>query len=210
MKNSLSPVYLQDLVPKETGELTPYGFRHEISTKIRGIGFNTTFYKSTFLPNTIKDWNELNVNLRTIGNISLFRKSLRKSLYKNEAKKLFQTFNKPMSKHITQMRMGLSALRDQLFSYGIVNDPVCQYCFSEIEDPCHFLLRCSEFSNKQAELFVDLLEFAPADYWKSMSEENLTLDLLCGSQNFDYNTNLQILSCVARYIGRTERFTTTQ
>ena len=57
MNNNITPSYLSDLVPGTVSSATWYNLRN--SNNIMTIQGRTNSYLSSFLPSTVRDWNNL-------------------------------------------------------------------------------------------------------------------------------------------------------
>ena len=104
--------------------------------------------------------------------------------------------------YLAQMRMGLSGLRSHLMQIKVTESAMCEKCHSEVEDCCHFLLRCDEYITQRHELFRDIVMITEPTYWITRSEENITKILLYSSDDFPYEIAFKIIT----YIESTERF----
>ena len=58
MKNNLTPTYLSSLVPESVGQTFRYNLRN--SNDLLTIDVRTSLYSNSFLPSTVRDWNNLN------------------------------------------------------------------------------------------------------------------------------------------------------
>ena len=102
--------------------------------------------------------------------------------------------------------MGLSGLRKHLFKIKVVTNPLCQYCHDEIEDPCHYLVRCPYFFEEQTNMFSDLINLVNVQYWNGKTENEITSILVSGDILLSFETNRQIHNRVVKYIEETKRF----
>ena len=127
-------------------------------------------------------------------------------MYQNSPQPLYNNAMGIYAKSLAHMRMGLSHLRSQLYSIHAIDDPTCEFCHQEREDPCHYLVRCDHFERERLEMVCELFKVIPPDYWISQSEANITNILLFGSTEFSYALNVSIQNIVLRYIMNTKRF----
>jgi hypothetical protein len=72
MFNHLSPQYLSSIVPNTVGQTLVYNLRNASNT--RNIFCQTQLYSNSFLPSSIKDWNDLPVELRNAPSLAIFKK----------------------------------------------------------------------------------------------------------------------------------------
>ena len=73
----------------------------------------------------------------------------------------------------------------------------------EPETTLHYLLRCKFYSDLKIELLNDICALNPI--LKKLSHENLNI-LLCGSEDFSFNTNKKIIKSTIKFLKTSERF----
>ena len=76
---------------------------------------------------------------------------------------------------VTQFRLGLSPLRNELFTYSITDNPFCPSCGESLETLSHFLFECPLYSNQRSILLNDLTVLIHVTNIKQ--DFNLTLDI---------------------------------
>ena len=69
--NGLSPPYLTTLLPGRVGERTRYALR--FSHNLTQPMCRTQIYSRSFIPNTVDDWNRLDINARNKRSITMFK-----------------------------------------------------------------------------------------------------------------------------------------
>ena len=74
---------------------------------------------------------------------------------------------------VTQFRLGLSPLRNELFTYNITDSPFCPSCGQSLETISHFLFECPQYSQQRSILLNDLT--ALITHIKQV--HNVTLDI---------------------------------
>ena len=109
-------------------------------------------YKKSFFPDCIRIWNSLKNEVVNSTSISLFKNhllSLPACAHNKHSSDVLQ-YRKSVKGHtgrlITQFRMGLSPLRNELFTYNITDNPFCPSCGNSLETLAHFLFECSFYS----------------------------------------------------------------
>ena len=125
--NEKSPSYLFDLIPnlnrvRET--------RH--SNNIPAIHTRHNYFKNSFFPSTISEWNNLDCKIRNSGSLSIFKKNLLNFI--RPANSIFN-FHIPYGiKLLTRLRLGLSHLRDHKFRHYFQDtlNPLCD-CGNDTE-----------------------------------------------------------------------------
>ena len=82
-------------------------------------------------------------------------------------------------------------------------DPICKYG-EEPETTLHYLLRCNIHSSHRTELLNDIcaINSSISDF----PENKLLNTLLCGSEDFNNDTNQKILKPTIRYLVVFDRF----
>ena len=71
MVKGFAPIYLGDLVPQLNSDISNYNLRN--STNLYSITCRTSFYKNSFLPSVVDEWNLLPQNIRDLESVSSFK-----------------------------------------------------------------------------------------------------------------------------------------
>jgi hypothetical protein len=190
MFNNLSPHYLSSLVPDTVGESSDYNLRNADNT--RNIFCHTQLYSHSFLPSSIKDWNNLPVNYRNSPSISIFKSRLNEDVqsvpshyYVGERK--YQIIH-------TRLRTHCSSLKEHLFSKNIIESPLCE-C-GDIENTSHYFFSCPRYQDERNVLLNNLSEIT-----------TVTLNvLLYGDNSIADDLNEAIVLHIHSYLHRTKRF----
>ena len=106
-----SPSYLFDLIPNLNRLLET---RH--SNNIPTIHTRHNYFKNSFFPSTISEWNNLDCKIRNSGNLSIFKKNLL-NFIRPCANSIFNIHNPYGIKLLTRLQLGLSHLRDHKFRH---------------------------------------------------------------------------------------------
>ena len=80
MVNGLAPEYLQTLVPPTVQNTTSYNLRN--ANNLRNIRANTNLFYNSFLPSTIRAWNDLSDDVKAAPSVASFKHQLNKDLRK--------------------------------------------------------------------------------------------------------------------------------
>ena len=135
---SKSPQYLSKLTPEQTSSYIPL--------------FNTkhNFYKNSFFPSSVIEWNNLDPNLRDGENFGIFKNNILKFI-RPKPNSFFNCCNLKGIRLITRLRLELSHLREHKFKYNFQNclNPLCSCGLRRIESTSHFLLYCPIFHDKR-------------------------------------------------------------
>ena len=126
-----SPSYLFQLIPPINNV---YATRSSQSNKISSFETRHNFFKDSFFPAVISEWNSLDVNIRKKELLKFIRPVPNSTYNINDSKGLTL---------LTRLRLGLSHLRDHKFRYNFQDcvSPMCS-CGQDIETSTHFLLHC--------------------------------------------------------------------
>ena len=138
--NGRSPSYLFDLIPnlnrvRET--------RH--SNNISEIHTRHNYFKNSFFPSTLSEWNNLDCKIRNSKSLSIFKKNLLK--FMRPCVNSIFNIHKPYGiKPLTRLRLGLSHLRDHKFRHCFQDtlNPLCD-CGNDTETTTHFFLHFPSF-----------------------------------------------------------------
>ena len=148
--------------------------------KIPAINVKHDFFKNTFFPSTIIEWNKLDWEIKNSENIVTFKKRIL-SFIKPSANSTFNC-NKPGGiKLVSPLRLGFSHLREHKFKHSFQDsrNPVCSCGKDKVEMSSHYMLHCSNFSEEQLAL---------------LNSSKFTSTLLFGDTSFDNKNIFKLLS----------------
>ena len=106
---SKSPLYLFKLIPEKTSS---YVTRNADNIPLFNIKNN--FYKNSFFPSSIIEWNNLDPNLRNSENFGIFKNNILKFI-RPKSNSFFNCCNLKGIRLIIRLRLELSHLRDHKF-----------------------------------------------------------------------------------------------
>lgn len=129
MSHNMTPPYLSNLLPLRQGR--HHQTRHE-ETFIP-IRARTEKYNKSVIPATIRRWNALDAKIRTSPTISRFKHNLKKYMFTTRPEYLSRVRGRASIQH-TRLRLGLSPLKQHLFSHGIIPSPFCEKCTQRAEE----------------------------------------------------------------------------
>ena len=111
------------------------------------------YFRNSFFPSTVIEWNKLDNNIRNSESVSAFKKQILKFI-RPSPNSTFNVHNPHGIKLLTRLRVGLSHLREHKFRHNFQDslDPFCN-CGRHIETTIHFFLHCSNYSNQRKTLF---------------------------------------------------------
>ena len=190
MKNNLTPTYLSSLVPESVGQTSRYNLRN--SNDLITINARTSLYSNSFLPSTVRDWNNLTPAARQVDSLNMFKQFLNRD--REKVPKYFYSGSRRGQLLHTRLRTNCSSLCNDLFLKNITESPLCQ-C-GRIENAYHFFFDCPLYARQCIELFTSLSQ-----------HHNLKLNLLLfGDALQSDDINSSIFEKVQKYIIDTKRF----
>ena len=167
--------------------------------------FNYNFFKNSFFPSVIAEWNNLDLGIRNSESINIFKKSIL-NFIRPIPNSTFNCHNPRGIKFITRLRLGLSHLREHKFknSFQDCLNPFCDCGNGEIETSSHYLLHCPNYTNERSVLLNKIRQID-----SKILEKNdcmITQILLFGDQAFNDNVNTAILNATMDYLTSSKRF----
>ena len=196
---SKSPRYLFDIIPTK---LRVHNNRYCDNIPLLKIKHN--YFRNSFFPSSIVEWNKLSREVRNSENIRIFKKRLLEFI-RPSPNSIFDIYNPYGIKLLTRLRLGLSHLNEHKFKHGF-NDtinPIC-ICGGDIESINHFFLHCPEYSEARQTLFDNIQSIDKM--LLSQNESSLTHLLLYGDPKRNSNVNAFILNLATEFILSSGRF----
>ena len=187
--NGKTPGYLQSEVP--VADPNRENLRNaEHIPRIRG----KVFFENTFFPKTIKEWNDLDNDTKSVESNETFASRIKRAV--NVPKWYYTGERSPAIWH-ARMRMMCSPLNDHLYAHvHVIDDPHCA-CGYRRENNKHFLLDCPLFANERTPLLTELdkLKFKP-----------VVKNLLFGNAQYTDESNFKAFTFIQKFIKSTGRF----
>ncbi|MFZ2538982.1 MAG: hypothetical protein WAX04_08775 [Oscillospiraceae bacterium] len=201
--NNLTPDYLRNDLPLINNVTLSLNLRN--SWQIRAPRCRTTKFKKSFFPMTIDKWNRIIKNPKiNLTSLNSFKLSLINIGIGINRSSLFNALSGPCARSLTQIRLGLSKLRGQLFSYNITDNPICPLCLDAFESDMHFFFECNALNDVRVSYLSKVKMFVPNLH---VFDKREILNLcVSGDENLDFQTNILLLRCSMEYINKTERF----
>ena len=193
------PKYLYDIITKLT---RPYSTRN--ANDIPHFKVKRSFFKNTFFPSVIIEWNKLDHEIQNAPRLNIFKKNILQFI-RPAANNVFGCHNLKGIKYLRRLRLGHSHLNEHKFKNNFQDtlNPLCT-CGCDVENTCHFLLHCPNFLserntplNKSTNIDSNILNQADA---------TITKTLLFGNWKYSDKINLQILNASIDFILTTKRF----
>ena len=134
-----SPSYLFQLIPPNNNV---YATRSSQSNKIPSFKIRRNFFKDSFFPAAITEWNNLDINIRNSSSINVFKKELLKFI-RPEPDFTYNIHDTKGLKLLTRLQLGLSHLGDHNCRHNFQDcvSPMCS-CSQDTDTTNHFLLHC--------------------------------------------------------------------
>ena len=194
MENGLTPLYLTNLIPPRVGDTSAYSLRS--SENYLSVHANTRTYADSFLPSTVKAWNNLPTSIKSANTLTAFKQQLTNATpaipeYYNSGVRLDQILH-------TRLRTECSSLNQHLFKRNLVESPNC-VC-GETESNEHFLLECPRYNLIRKNLLSTIRNCTTL-------LANVSTDLLLfGDRELSVQNNTTIFKAVHEYIKKSKRF----
>ena len=175
-----------------------YSTRSSQIDNISNLKTRSNFFRNSFFPSTITEWNKLDHGIRNSDSFHVFKLSLLKFV-RPVVNSIFEVNNPYGLKLLTRLRLGLSHLHYHKFRHNFEDciNPVC-VCGLEIETTTHFLLRCPLFQCARQSILTNIKKVDESILKKH--GELITKTLLYGYDKFDLSCNKSIISSTIEFI----------
>ena len=184
LKTPKSSKYLYSIIP-----IHNMSYRTMQCNKIPAINLKHDFFKNTFFPSTIIEWNKLDRKIKNSESIETFKKRIL-SFIRPSPNSTFNCHNPKGIKLLSRLRLGLSHLREHKFKHNF-QDSLNPFCNCGKGEERLALL------NTIKNIDMSILQ---------QSDSKFTSVLLFGDTSFDNNKNTFILDATIDYIISTGRF----
>ena len=174
------PAYIYDFIP-----LVRQSQKH-LNT-FNSFSCRTEYFKKSFFPRVISEWNKLNAAICSSGSYNILQKSL-SNFIRSNASKVYSINDTISIKLITRIRVGFNHLRQLKFKHNFQDtlNPYCS-CSIEAESTFQYFMRCHFFDALQASLMKDLRNIDSDN--PTLRYENLIIILLYRNQIYDNTTD---------------------
>ena len=153
-------------------ELTPtrneaYQTRH--ASNVLSLSFKHNFFKNTFFPSAISEWNKLDPSLQYSASYNVFKISILKFI-RPSPNKIFQYHNPKGIKVVARLRIVLSHLREYKFKYSFqdILNSFCS-CSLDIETTSHYFLHYLLFHAERSTPLNNINEIDSSTFNRSES-----------------------------------------
>ena len=209
MKKNIAPNYLSELIPEEVGQQSQYNLRNSTSIKLPKT--STNYFLKSFIPSTIRLWNELPENIRLKNEFDDFKKELQQIYKPPKVSKAHLISAKDGHIQLLRIKLGLSGLNFHRRKFHFIQHSNCPYCGNKREDPIHFFFNCTEYAAPRAVMANGLMRALPnhthliATIDERKSQRKLIKLIVFGTDNFD--ADIKLFKIIATFIDSTKRFT---
>ncbi len=202
MASKKAPDYLCELMPLLVRDKTDYNLRNSNHISIPKTHHVKTY--NSFIPKTIRDWNNLGA-IKNCKSIDGFKTMYKREFFRR-SNPIHNIDHNGGNIHITRLRLGLSHLKAHLYTHNLIDDPTCDNCKLEPESTAHYLLRCPVFAVQRAKFLSDLLTILENDYLADLRDNDIVELFLFGNDEFPHQSNLKLNEISQAYIIDSKRF----
>ena len=174
MFSHLTPLYLSSLIPPSVSDMSRYKLRN--SDHLQTIDSGTNLYYNSFLPSTVRAWNNLPAEVKQSQTTNSFEYYFNKD--KTAVPKYY--YSKNRKTQILHTRLWTNCSSFNLFLKCISDSPICRR--GSIENSEHFFFHCPHYQQHKNVLLIVVSPY-----------HRPTLDfLLHGKSSLSYDTNMTI------------------
>ena len=192
-------IYVFNLIPVKTSS---HATRNVDGIPL--IKIKLSFFKNTFFPSPIIEWNKPGPTIWNVESFRIFKSNILKFI-RQTSRSSFSCYNHKRIQLMTRLCLGLSNLREHKFSHNsqnCINPLSLLSCGMDIESTSHFFLHFPLFNDKRI-TFVSILNKTDCKLIET-NESSLIETLLFGNSLFDSkNTPLFWMHLLITF---TERF----
>ena len=187
------PEYLINIFPNLVLDTQQYNLRN--NDDFVTLSRRTEIYSKSFIPSSIREWNNLATPVRESPSLSIFKERLKAIFKPYIVPNYFLKGERTFVIYHTRIRNYCSNLNGDLFTNHLRDTPDCE-CGYHVENADHFFFNCPRFYTQRLNLFNATRQFHPLN----------TNTLLFGLENLTSEENQFIFTEVQRFIKATERF----
>ena len=190
MHNNLTPNYLSSLIPQQVEAISRYKLRN--AQDIRNVRTSSKVYYDSFLPSTVRQWNNLPTEVRQLTSLNSFKWFLKKD--KPSVPRYYYYGKRKAQILHTRLRIGCSSLNFDLFVRNISDSPMCR-CGS-LENAQHYFFHCNLYNRQRVVLLNSVANYCTPT----------VITLLQGNPSLSNDINEQIFKHVHDFIIDSQRF----
>ena len=197
-----TPRYLTDALPTKRDQVTFHNLRNASNFSLPANRLSS--YKNSFIPRTIRAWNNLPTTIRTKPSLSSFKRAVIREYGAKRPPAFFAYGFKRSNILHTRLRLDASELNAHAFKIQSkkTNTPYCS-CRRTFETTKHFLLYCPLF-NANRNTMETTIDAINSNFLTSKPQNKL--DLMLHGQGLSDADGLVVASAVQKFIVDTGRF----
>ena len=197
-----APRYLLDVIPATREQLTSRTLRN--SNDISLPPNRLTSFKNSFFPATIRRWNRIPEEVKSIQCIRTFKQALAQVFDLTKPPPYYSLGHKTDNILHTRLRLDLSGLNSHLYRINSshVDSPHCS-CEPVPETVKHYLFLCPKYTLQRKELEASL-KTCIKNYTRLTLNDKLAV--LVFGHKLNKATGLAVAAAIQTYIRKTKRF----
>ncbi len=166
----------------------------------------TDKFKSSFYPNCLSEWENIDPEIRNASSLGIFKAKLNK-IIRSTPKQVFGIHDPKGLAALTQLRVGLSALNFHKFRHNFSDtlNPMCPIN-DGVEDTEHFLLHCHSHHLQRNNLLNRVQAILLSNGLSNLSNEELVSIILYGDIRLPFESNKTIIKATLEFIESSKRF----
>ena len=188
--NGLQPPHLYDIFSNYIRDANPrYFLRNNV---IPLVYTRTETFRRSFFPGAIRDWNNLDSEIRGVETVSLLKTKLKgNQLVKNS---YYSLGSRRINCILSSIKLHCSQLNDDLFKNDIIDNRYC-VCGDE-ETPFHYFFQCPRYAAYRNRL-----------YHETDFIQELSLDIILnGNNQLSHQENIILHETVSSFVQASKRF----
>ena len=164
----------------------------------------TTSYQNSFIPTTVRKWNQLPPELTSLSSSKSFKREIQQSFGAAKPPSYFNFGYKTGNILHARLRMGLSHLNAHKFKMqnSTLDDPSCE-CGHRCEDTKHFVLNCPLYHHLRTDLLLETSLTIPNFLHLDQAHQ---LRIYLKGENLTPNEQAIIANIFQKFILQTKRF----
>ena len=194
-----SPKYLFNYIPTVRST-----YRTRNVDNIPQFNVRQTFFRNSYFPSIVTEWNNLDKSIRNSESFSIFKKNILKFI-RPSPNSIFNCHNPKGVKLLRRLRLDLSHLRDHKFKHSFQDslNPICN-CGTDVETTTHYLLHCPLFSDERL-ILINGIRNIDSNIL-NLIDSRFSEVLLFGNSSFNNSKNTFIINTTIEYIVSSKRF----
>ena len=187
LRNDLAPQYLTKLFPELTSSRTNHKLRSSSNLSLPLV--RTERLKKSFIPSSIKLWNDLPEEVRRSPTLLAFKKDTCKWIGNLKQNYMYYIGDRFTAILHTRLRLGNSALNHHLFTKGCIISPACA-CGNPKETVKHFFFYCNRYAAPRSKLLTSAAHLLGFKWLQASISVKLTW-ILKGIPNTEFHYILE-------------------